>query len=47
MLFIARIRRIDAQVTNFLNILTSAGKVSGVTTKAAFLGTSSTTSISH
>jgi hypothetical protein len=31
MVFIAKMRKIDAQVTNFLNILTSAGKVSGLT----------------
>jgi hypothetical protein len=29
MVFLARMRRIDARVTNFLNILTSAAKVSG------------------
>ncbi len=37
MVFIARLQRIDARVSNFLGILTSAGKVSGVTERSKVL----------
>ena len=37
MVFIARLQRIDAKVSNFLGILTSAGKVRGVTERSKIL----------